>query len=202
MAAKLPVRQGDTDTVSFMTHGYDPDLASWSPFHGAVYAVLLSLARIMALGGNWRKSYLTLQEYFEKLTDEKSWGKPAAALLGAFLVQHKLEIGAIGGKDSMSGTFNELHVPPTLVSFAVCPGRASETVSDEWKSRGHAIVLFDVPRDKEGMPDLDAFQKNGDFLYRQVQAGKIYSMKAVDGGGIAAAAADMSFGNGIGAVFL
>ena len=83
MAAKLPVRQGDTDTVSFMTHGYDPDLASWSPFHGAVYAVLLSLARIMALGGNWRKSYLTLQEYFEKLTDEKSWGKPAAALLGA-----------------------------------------------------------------------------------------------------------------------
>lgn len=201
MAAKLPVRQGDTDTVSFMTHGYDPDLASWSPFHGAVYAVLLSLARIMALGGNWRKSYLTLQEYFEKLTDEKSWGKPAAALLGAFLVQHKLEIGAIGGKDSMSGTFNELHVPPTLVSFAVCPGRASETVSDEWKSRGHAIVLFDVPRDKEGMPDLDAFQKNGDFLYRQVQAGKIYSMKAVDGGGIAAAAADMSFGNGIGAVF-
>lgn len=201
MAAKLPVLRGDTDTVSLMTHGYDPQIASWSPFHGAVYAVLLSLARITALGGNWRKSYLTLQEYFEKLTDEASWGKPAAALLGAFMMQHKLGVGAIGGKDSMSGTFNELHVPPTLVSFAVCPGKASETVSAEWKAGGHALVLFDVPRDQEDMPDIEAFQKNGDFLYRQAAAGRIYSMKAADGGGIAAAAADMAFGNHIGAVF-
>lgn len=201
MVAKLPVRKGETDTASFMAHGYDPDLATWSPFHGAAYAVLTSVARLVALGANWRKAYLTLQEYFEKLTDSKSWGKPAAALLGAYTVQRGLGLGAIGGKDSMSGTFNDLHVPPTLVSFAVAPGKASEAVSQDLKQGGHVLILFDVPRDSEGMPDLSAFEANGDFLYKEVQAGHVAAMKAVGHGGVAVTAAKMAFGNGIGADF-
>ncbi len=201
MAAKLPVRKGETDTASFMTHGYDPELAVWSPFHGAVYAVLLSCARMAALGANWRKTYLTLQEYFEKLTDSASWGKPAAALLGAYAMQRRLGLGAIGGKDSMSGTFNDLHVPPTLVSFAVAPGRASEAVSQDWKQAGNALVLFDVPRDGADMPDTDVFAAHGDFLYEEVRKGHIASMKAVGRGGIAVTAAKMAFGSGLGAVF-
>lgn len=201
MVAKLPVRKGETDTASFMTHGYDPELATWSPFHGAAYAVLLSVARLTALGADWRKAYLTLQEYFEKLTDAKSWGKPAAALLGAYRMQRALSLGAIGGKDSMSGTFNELHVPPTLVSFAVAPGKASEAVSQDWKAAGHALVLFDVPRDAAGMPDVEAFMHHGDLLYKEAKAGHIFSMKAVGHGGIAVTAARMAFGNTVGAVF-
>lgn len=201
MVAKLPVRTGETDTASFMAHGYDPDLAVWSPFHGAAYAVLLSCARVAALGADWRKIYLTLQEYFEKLTDKKSWGKPAAALLGAYTMQRRLGLGAIGGKDSMSGTFNDLHVPPTLVSFAVAPGRASGAVSQDWKQEGDALVLFDVPHDEAGMPDTDVFAAHGDFLYSEVQKGHIAAMKAVGHGGIAVTAAKMAFGTGIGAAF-
>ncbi len=201
MVAKIPVRKGETDTASFMAHGYDPDLATWSPFHGAAYAVLLSVARLAALGADWRKTYLTLQEYFEKLTDAKSWGKPASALLGAYSMQKSLGLGAIGGKDSMSGTFNDLHVPPTLVSFAVAPGKASEAVSQELKEAGDVLVLFDVPRSKDGMPDAAAFKENADFLYKEVQAGHVKAMKAVGHGGIAVTAAKMAFGNGLGADF-
>ncbi len=201
MVAKLPLRKGETDTASFMTHGFDPYLSAWSPFHGAAYAVLLSCARMAALGADWRKTYLTLQEYFEKLTDKKSWGKPAAALLGAYTMQRRLGLGAIGGKDSMSGTFNTIHVPPTLVSFAVAPGKASEAVSQDWKHDGHVLVLFDVPHDEAGMPDLSAFKTHGDFLYSEVKKGHISSMKAVGHGGIAVTAAKMAFGSGIGAIF-
>lgn len=201
MVAKLPVRKGETDTASFMAHGYDPDLATWSPFHGAAYAVLLSVARLTALGANWRKTYLTLQEYFEKLTDARSWGKPASALLGAYAMQKSLGLGAIGGKDSMSGTFNDLHVPPTLVSFAVAPGKATDAVSQDFKAAGDVLVLFDVPRGRDGMPDVEAFKENGDFLYKEVQAGHVKAMKAVGHGGIAVTAAKMAFGNGIGADF-
>ena len=198
MVAKFPVRKGETDSASFMTHGYDPALATWSPFHGAVYAVLLSVTRLVSLGADWRKAYLTLQEYFEKLTDKKSWGKPAAALLGAFHMQEALGLGAIGGKDSMSGTFNDLHVPPTLVSFAVAPGKASEAVSQELKKEGDALVLFGMPKDKEGMPNLDVFKTHADFLYKEVQAGHIAAMKAVDHGGVAGTLAKMAFGNKLG----
>lgn len=198
MVAKFPVRKGETDSASFMTHGYDPALATWSPFHGAVYAVLLSVTRLVSLGADWRKAYLTLQEYFEKLTDKKSWGKPAAALLGAFHMQEALGLGAIGGKDSMSGTFNDIHVPPTLVSFAVAPGKASEAVSQELKKEGDALVLFGMPKDKEGMPNLDVFKAHADFLYKEVQAGHIAAMKAVDHGGVAGTLAKMAFGNKLG----
>ena len=198
MVAKFPVRKGETDSASFMTHGYDPALATWSPFHGAVYAVLLSVTRLVSLGADWRKAYLTLQEYFEKLTDKKSWGKPAAALLGAFHMQEALGLGAIGGKDSMSGTFNELHVPPTLVSFAVAPGKASEAVSQELKKEGDALVLFGMPKDKEGMPNLDVFKTHADFLYKEVRLGHIAAMKAIDHGGVAGTLAKMAFGNKLG----
>ncbi len=201
MAAKFPVRKGETDSASFMAHGFDPDLATWSPFHGAVYAVLLSVTRLVAMGADWRKAYLTLQEYFEKLTDKTSWGKPAAALLGAFHMQEALGLGAIGGKDSMSGTFNDIHVPPTLVSFAIAPGKASEAVSQELKKEGDVLVLFGMPKDKEGMPDLDVFKKHADFLYQEVKAGHVAAMKAVDHGGVAVTAAKMAFGNGLGIRF-
>ena len=201
MVAKIPLRHGETDTASFMAHGYDPDLAVWSPFHGAAYAVLLSVTRLVSMGADWRKAYLTLQEYFEKLTDASSWGKPAAALLGAYYMQKVLGLGAIGGKDSMSGTFENLHVPPTLVSFAIAPGKASEAVSQEWKESGSTLVLFGQPKDANDMPDMDIFKAHADFLYREVQVGHVRSMKAVGHGGLAVAAAEAAFGNRIGAVF-
>lgn len=201
MVAKFPVRKGETDSASFMAHGFDPYLASWSPFHGAAYAVLLSVARLVAMGADWRKAYLTLQEYFEKLTDKTSWGKPAAALLGAFHMQESLGLGAIGGKDSMSGTFNDIHVPPTLVSFAIAPGKASEAVSQELKKEGDVLVLFGQPKDEAGMPLLDVFKAHADFLYQEVKAGHIAAMKAVEHGGVAVTAAKMAFGNKLGVTF-
>ena len=201
MAAKFPVRRGQTDSASFMAHGFDPDLAEWSPFHGAVYAVLLSVTRLVAMGADWRRAYLTLQEYFEKLTDRTSWGKPAAALLGAFHMQAALGLGAIGGKDSMSGTFNDLHVPPTLVSFAAAPGKASEAVSQELKQAGNTLMLFGMPKDETGMPNLDVFKLHADFLYQEVKKGNIAAMKAVGHGGVAVTAAEMAFGNKLGVDF-
>ena len=201
MVAKFPVRKGATNSASFMAHGFDPELATWSPFHGAAYAVLLSVARLVALGADWKKAYLTLQEYFEKLTDKTSWGKPASALLGAFHMQKSLGLGAIGGKDSMSGTFNDIHVPPTLVSFAIAPGKASEAVSQELKKEGDTLVLFGQPKDENGMPLLDVFKAHADFLYQEVQAGHIAAMKAVEHGGVAVTAAKMAFGNKLGVTF-
>lgn len=199
MVAKFPLTYGETDTVSIMAHAYDPYLAEWSPFHGGLYAVVNALAKITALGGNWRRSYLTLQEYFEKLGTAESWGKPVAAVLGAFAAQMELGIGAIGGKDSMSGTFMDLHVPPTLVAFAVAPGDAREIISQEWKAEGHALVLVETPRDEYAMPNLESFADLSDWLYDAVQAGEVYSMNVIEQGGIAVAAAKAAFGNGIGA---
>lgn len=201
MVAKLPVRKGETNTASFMAHGFDPEIASWSPFHGAVYAILLSVSKLVALGADWRGAYLTLQEYFEKLTTKESWGKPAAALLGAFHMQKELGLGAIGGKDSMSGTFNDLRVPPTLVSFAIAPGKASEAISQELKEEGDVLVMFGQPKDEQGMPLLDVFKAHADFLYKKVQEGKIKAMKAVDHGGAVVALAKMAFGNKLGVTF-
>lgn len=120
MCARIPTLKGYTDTGTIMTYGYNPEIATWSPFHGAVYAILESISKFVAIGGDYKKAWLTLQEYFERLRDEASrWGKPLSALLGSYYVQEKLGIAAIGGKDSMSGSYNELDVPPTLVSFCV-----------------------------------------------------------------------------------
>ncbi len=199
MVAKIPLACGETDTVSIMTHSYDPYLMSWSPFHGGFYAVLNSLAKITALGGNWRKSYLTLQEYFEKLGTAESWGKPVAAVIGAFAAQMELGIGAIGGKDSMSGTFMDLSVPPTLISFAVAPGDAREIISPEWKARGHALVLLETPIDEYCMPDMETFAKLADRIYKAAENKDIYSLSVIGKGGIAATAAKAAFGNDVGA---
>lgn len=199
MVAKLPVQGGKTTTASIFTHGYDPDLAVWSPFHGALYAVVQSVAKLTALGGDRKKAYLTMQEFFQSLgTNDKAWGQPVSALLGAYTAQQQLGIAAIGGKDSMSGTFENLTVPPTLVSFAIVTEQTKHIVSPEFKQPGNAVLLFDVPRDDEGILDFQVFKANCDFLHEAVLVGKIKAMHAVGQGGVAAAVAQMAFGNGIG----
>lgn len=199
MVAKIPVLSGETTTASIFTHGYDPDLAVWSPFHGALYAVLQSVAKLVALGGDREKVYLTMQEYFQRMSmDPKGWGKPVSALLGAYTAQQALQVCAIGGKDSMSGTFETLNVPPTLVSFAIAPEKTDCIVSPEFKQVGNAVLLFDVPRDAENVPDFDVFKTHCDFLHAMAQQHCIKAMHAVGQGGVAAAIAQMAFGNGIG----
>ena len=199
MVAKIPVEHGNTTTASIFTHGYDPDLAIWSPFHGALYAVIQSIAKLVALGGDRKKVYLTMQDFFQSLgQNETAWGQPVSALLGAFVAQQVMEVAAIGGKDSMSGTFENLTVPPTLVSFAIAPEHTDHIVSPEFKTAGDAVLLFDLPRDGEGMPDFDTFKQHCDFLHQAVVDGKVKAMHAVGQGGIAAAVAQMAFGNGIG----
>ena len=200
MAAKIPLLQGDTDDCSIMTHGFFPKLAQMSPFHGAVYAVIESLGRIAAAGGDVTKAYLTFQEYFERLgTDPTRWGKPLQALLGAFWAQTALGVAAIGGKDSMSGSFADLDVPPTLVSFAVAMGKASGTISAEFKAAGSAIVLLNLPRDQHDLPDMAVFQANCTAVARTIAVGDVLAAHTVGMGGAACAVAKMAFGNGIGA---
>jgi phosphoribosylformylglycinamidine synthase len=153
----------------------------------------------VALGGDRNKVYLTVQEYFQKLgLDEKAWGKPVSALLGAYTAQRELQVAAIGGKDSMSGTFEDLTVPPTLVSFAIAPEKTNNIVSPELKAAGNTVLLFNLPRDKEGMPAFDVFKGHCDFLHSMAVKGQVRSMHAVGQGGVAAALAQMAFGNRIG----
>lgn len=199
MVAALPVRGGQTETVSIMTHGYDPNLASWSPFHGGLYAVLLSLAKLVALGGKRQDAYLTLQEFFPSLgTDDTYWGLPVSALLGAYKAQKELGIAAIGGKDSMSGTFEQLTVPPTLVSFAVVTAKRSDIISPEFKEANHIVLLVQTPRDEVGMPNFEIFKQYCDALRKEQQAGTIFALRAVDQGGVAAALVEMAVGNRLG----
>ena len=201
MVAKLPVLNGETTTASIMTHGFVPELSAWSPYHGAQYAVLLSVAKLVALGGRREDAYLTLQEYFERLNSKESWGKPVAALLGAYKAQKELEIGAIGGKDSMSGTFMDLTVPPTLVSFAVGTAHVDNIVSQDLKDVDHRLVFFDVPRTYDDTPDWDRFKENCDTLQEQIEKGRVYSAYVVDQGGIPEAVTKMALGNNIGVKF-
>ena len=201
MVAKLPVLNGETTTASIMTHGFVPELSDWSPYHGAQYAVLLSVAKLVALGGRREDAYLTLQEYFERLNSKESWGKPVAALLGAYKAQKELEIGAIGGKDSMSGTFMDLTVPPTLVSFAVGTAHVDNIVSQDFKGVDHRLVFFDVPRMYDDTPDWDRFKENCDILQEQIEKGRVYSAYVVDQGGIPEAVTKMALGNNIGVKF-
>ena len=202
MAAKIPVLMGETNTATLMTFGYNPYLASWSPFHGALYAVIESVAKIAAMGGDWRRTRLTLQEYFEKLGDNKAkWGKPLSALLGALTAQLELGIPAIGGKDSMSGTFMDLHVPPTLVSFAVAPVAASQVLSPEFKQPHSQVVLLSLPRDSADMPCFATFRQNLTAVYNLVRQGQVLSAQTIRHGGVAAAISKMAFGNMIGFAF-
>lgn len=200
MAAKLPLTVGQTDTATMMSWGFDPALSRISPFHGAVYAVVESLCKLACIGGDIEKARLTQQEYFERLRQEPSrWGKPAAALLGSLLAQLELNIPAIGGKDSMSGSYMKLDVPPTLVCFALTWGSASKVISPEFKAPGMLLAHIPLPMKEDMMPDFAKLKKNYKKLYQLIQEGKITTAAPVSAGGIAAAIAKMSFGNGIGA---
>ena len=202
MAALLPVLDGETTTASLVSFGYNPQLAKWSPFHGAFYAVVEAAAKIVALGGDYRYIRLTLQEYFEKLgQDPARWGKPFSALLGAYFAQHVLGIPAIGGKDSMSGTFMELDVPPTLVAFAVNMTDSSNIISPEFKKAGSKVVLVPLSRDKNEMPDPDIMAANFNKVSALNRAGLVRAAHTVRNGGLAAAISRMSFGNRIGMAF-
>jgi len=199
MVSKIPVYEGDTTTVSLMSEGYLPDIGKWSPFHGAVYGIVEALTKIAAAGGDFRRIRLTFQEYFENLgSDKQKWGKPFAALLGALKVQKELSIPAIGGKDSMSGTFNDLIVPPTLAAFAVSVGDASHIVSPEFKMCGNDVVILTVPGDKDELPEFEVMKANLDFLYTLIKDKKIAAAHSVRFGGIAEAVSKMCFGNMIG----
>lgn len=199
MAAKLPVESGQTTTGTIMTFGFNPDLSKWSPFHGAVYAIVESLARLVAMGGDYQKARLTLQEYFEKLLKEpEKWGKPFSALLGAFHAQLSLKIAAIGGKDSMSGTFKNIHVPPTLVSFALAPTDVTGLVSPELKEIGSKLVLVTIKKDALLLPDFDSVHKTFSAITKNILNKNIISACSLKVGGLAEAVSKMSFGNGIG----
>jgi phosphoribosylformylglycinamidine synthase len=202
MVAKLPVVYGETSTATAMSWGYLPRLALWSPFHGALFAVIDAVARIVAAGGDHHAVRLTLQEYFEKLgTDRSKWGKPFAALLGALYAQKKLSVPAIGGKDSMSGTFKNISVPPTLVAFALAPVDTGTVISPEFKKAGHSVVLLRVERDHAEMPDFAVIDKMYTLLHHAIRAGSIAAAHTVRTGGIAEAIAKMSFGNRVGFAF-
>lgn len=198
MVAQVPVLDGETTAATFMTHGFDPYLSEGSPFHGAVYAVVESLAKLVALGADYTKTYLSFQEYFERMTDSKSWGKPVAALLGALKVQKELGIAAIGGKDSMSGTFENISVPPTLISFTCNLGDAKSCVSGSLKEVGNKLVLVKVPVDEQMMPDFNYIHKAYAAIYKLVQSNKVLSSYAIGKGGIVAALSQMAIGNEIG----
>lgn len=202
MAAKIPVLDGETETCSLMTYGFEPNIAKWSPFHGGLYAVVESLAKITAMGGDYRKSRLTFQEYFERLgEDRKKWGKPFSALLGAYLAEKNLDIPSIGGKDSMSGTFEDIDVPPTIISFAVSTDKVENIISPEFKEIGNNVVLIPLDMDDKGMIDFDQLKKNYTRIKELINAKKIISASTVKFGGIGRSISEMAFGNGIGFKF-
>ncbi|MCI6858345.1 MAG: phosphoribosylformylglycinamidine synthase, partial [Eubacterium sp.] len=203
MTAKIPALDGKTDITTMMSYGFDPYLSSWSPYHGAVYAVLESVAKIVASGGDFRKIRLTFQEYFERLgTDPKRWGKPFAALLGAYDAQKGFGIAAIGGKDSMSGSFEDIDVPPTLVSFAVDYTKASHVVTPELKKAGHNLLRVDIPFDKYGIPDYEKTGKIYDTIHKMMRKDIISSAYAIGSGGLIEALSKMCFGNMYGVKFM
>ena len=199
MVAKLPVLEGKTDTVTMMSYGFDPYLSSWSPYHGAVYAVLESVAKIVAAGGDYSKIRFTFQEYFRRMTeDPKRWSQPFAALLGAYSAQMGFGLPSIGGKDSMSGTFNEIDVPPTLVSFAVDVASDKTIITPELKKAGSKLVLLKVEKDEYDLPVYGQVMDQYGKFFEDVKAGKIISAYTLDSKGIAAAVSKMAFGNKMG----
>ena len=201
MVAKLPVLQGTTTTASIMTHGFDPYLSEWSPYHGAQYAVLLSLAKLATLGGDISKAYLSFQEYFEKLNSPMSWGKVVSALLGAYEAQRQLGVAAIGGKDSMSGTFQDLHVPPTLISFAVTTEDIHHILSPHFHEAHHHILFLHVPEHSNGTPDWATFKAHCETLRSYNITQQVYSAYVVEQDGIGPATVKACLGNAIGCVY-
>lgn len=199
MIAKLPVLRGKCDTVTMMSYGYDPYLSTWSPYHGAIYAILTSVAKIAAVGGDTSTIRFTFQEYFRRLgSDPKNWGEPLAALLGAYDAQMKLGLPSIGGKDSMSGTFNEINVPPTLVSFAVNVAKTSDVVTTELKKAGNLLVKFNTKADQYDLPDYEFLKKQYAAVTKLARAHVLASTYAIGFGGIIEAVSKMAFGNQLG----
>ena len=202
MVAKIPVLEGDTSTSTMMTFGYNPKLSRWSPFHGAVYAIIEAVSKIVAMGGDYKKIRLTLQEYFEKLgKDSRKWGKPFSSLLGALYAQKALNIPAIGGKDSMSGTFMDMNVPPTLVAFAVAVADANKVISSEFKKSGDKIILIKAKRDEYDLPDFDSLKKNFEKINELIDKNLVYASSSIKYGGLAECITKMTFGNMIGFKF-
>ena len=202
MVAKLPVLEGECDTVTMMSYGMDPYLMSWSPYHGAEYAVLTSVAKIVAAGGDFTKIRFTFQEYFKRMTeDPKRWGEPMAALLGAYDAQIRLGLPSIGGKDSMSGTFNDIDVPPTLCSFAVDVAKLSDVVTGELKKAGDILVRFTIRRDEYDLPDFPYIMEQYGRITALMRRGVIAAAYAAEGNGIAEGVAKMAFGNKLGVEF-
>ena len=200
MAAKIPVLGGESKDASLMTYGFNPYLGVWSPFHMAFYSVIESVTKISAMGGDYKKVRLTFQEYFEKLLrDEEKWGKPFAALLGAYKAQMDLGLPAIGGKDSMSGSFGELNVPPTLVSFAVGLEKASRIISPEFKNIGSTLVLMKGEKLEDGTLEIEGFKNNLEKLYELIGEEKVVSAYSLKFGGVSEGITKMSLGNRIGA---
>ncbi len=199
MVAKLPVLRGKTDTVTMMSYGFDPYLSSWSPFHGAAYAVVESVAKIVSSGGDYRKIHFTFQEYFRRMTeDPHRWSQPFSALLGAYSAQMGFGLAAIGGKDSMSGTFNDIDVPPTLVSFAVDIASSHTIITPELKKAGNKLVVLRIERDEYDLPKYGQIKDQYAKFHEDVAAGRIVSAYAVDGHGLVAAVSKMAFGNKLG----
>lgn len=200
MVAKVPVLTGSSEAVTMMAYGFDPYLSSWSPYHGAVYAVLESLSRIVAAGGDYSKVRFTFQEYFRRMSGEpKRWSQPFAALLGAYRAQIGFGLPSIGGKDSMSGTFNEIDVPPTLVSFAVDVAKEGDIITPEFKAPGDPLMLFTIRTDAYDLPEYEQVMRLYGVIRELIQKKVIVSAYALDGKGLAAAVAKMAFGNKLGA---
>lgn len=197
---KIPLLKGETDTASAITWGYNPVLSSWSQFHGGAYAVVESLAKLVSVGGDYKRVRLSFQEYFQKLGQNPlNWGKPFSALLGTIEAQRGFGIPAIGGKDSMSGTFNDIHVPPTLISFAVAPVKASVVISPEFKEAGHKIYLVKHHMLDNYMPNIEELKENFELVHENIVNGTIISAMTLKNGGIAEAVSKMTLGNRVGA---
>ncbi|MDI6603599.1 MAG: phosphoribosylformylglycinamidine synthase [Thermoanaerobacteraceae bacterium] len=202
MAAKIPLIDGETNTGTLMAFGYNSKLSTWSPFHGAVYAVVEAVSKIVAMGGNYKTIRLTLQEYFEKLGKNPSkWGKPFSALLGALYAQKMFGIPAIGGKDSMSGTFMDMNVPPTLVAFAMDVINVNNVISPEFKKYGSRVILIPVKRDERELPDFNSLMMNFNKVNKLIKENKVLAAYSVKYGGLAECITKMSFGNRIGFKF-
>lgn len=199
MVAKLPVLDGDCDTVTMMSYGFDPYLSTWSPYHGAIYAVTESVAKIVAAGGDYRKIRFTFQEYFRRMTEEPHrWSQPFAALLGAYNAQLGFGLPSIGGKDSMSGTFEDIDVPPTLVSFAVDIAKEKDIITPEFKEAGNKLVWLRIETDEYDVPKYDKVMEQYGKFTEDIRAGRIVSAYALDRHGVIAAVSKMAFGNRMG----
>ena len=202
MIAKLPTLKGNTDTVTMMSYGFDPYLSSWSPYHGAIYAIVSSMSKIVASGGDYKNIRFTFQEYFKRMTEDKvRWGQPFAALLGAFDAQVGFGLPSIGGKDSMSGTFNDIDVPPTLVSFAVDIAKITDVITPELKTAGNKLIRFEIEKDDYQIPVYEKVQELYNGITALIRDGVIVSAYTLDRYGVAASVAKMAFGNMLGVRF-